>query len=46
MAKKNSSTEKQCSICSCNSDTLSDALIGVTVIAGIAALISLLSKNE
>lgn len=29
-----------------NSDTLSDALIGVAVVAGIAALISLLSKNE
>lgn len=29
-----------------NSDTLSDALIGVAVIAGIAALISLLSKSE
>ena len=29
-----------------NSDTLSDALIGVAVIAGIAALISLLSNNK
>jgi hypothetical protein len=29
-----------------NNDTLSDALIGVAVVAGIAALISLLSKNE
>ena len=29
-----------------NSDPVSDALIGVAVVAGIAALISLLSKNE
>lgn len=29
-----------------NSDTVSDVLIGVAVVAGIAALISLLSKNE
>ncbi|MDD6581661.1 MAG: toll/interleukin-1 receptor domain-containing protein [Bacteroidales bacterium] len=29
-----------------NNDTVSDVLIGVAVVAGIAALISLLSKNE
>ena len=29
-----------------NSDTVSDVIIGVAVVAGIAALISLLSKNE
>ena len=29
-----------------NSDTVSDVLIGVAVVAGIAALISLLSKNK
>lgn len=29
-----------------NTDTVSDALIGVAVIAGVAALLSLLSKND